>query len=136
MLLFPLMPLAAALVPALPLLMLGYAVSGIGWAFWGVQWATTVQTQVPEDRLNRVTAYEVAGSILAVPFGQVIAGPASSLFGVHRLLLLGALTGLGCAMALIAVPPIRRLTRRRHPAGAPGAAGGSAPRHKPDPRVG
>ncbi|MCF1509181.1 hypothetical protein [Streptomyces glomeratus] len=30
--LFPLMPLAAALVPALPLLMLGYAASGIGWA--------------------------------------------------------------------------------------------------------
>ncbi|WP_351232084.1 MFS transporter [Streptomyces sp. NPDC002133] len=111
MFLFPLMPLAAALVPSLPLLMLGYAVSGVGWAFWGVQWATTVQTQVPEDRLNRVAAYEVAGSILAVPFGQATAGPASNLFGVHQLLLVAALISLCCAIALIVVHPIRRLTR-------------------------
>ncbi|MGW7368375.1 MFS transporter [Streptomyces sp. NPDC054841] len=109
MCLFPLMPLAAALVPAVPLLMLGYGVSGLGWAFWGVQWATAVQTQIPEDRLNRVAAYEIAGSILAVPFGQAIAGPASALVGVHRLLLVGAVISLGCAAALIIVRPIRLL---------------------------
>ncbi|MCY0950073.1 hypothetical protein [Streptomyces sp. H27-S2] len=106
---FPLMPLAAALVPELPLLMLGYGLSGLGWAFWGVQWAVAVQTRIPADRLNRVAAYEVAGSILAVPFGQVLAGPASAVFGVHRLLAAGAAIGLGCALALLAVRPIRRL---------------------------
>ncbi|WP_327676885.1 MFS transporter [Streptomyces sp. NBC_00467] len=111
MFLFPLMPLTAALVPALPLLLLGYAVSGVGWAFWGVQWATTVQTQIPEDRLNRVSAYEIAGSILAVPLGQMIAGPASSLVGVHELLFAAAVISAGCAAALIAVAPIRRLRR-------------------------
>ncbi|MFD5080461.1 MFS transporter [Streptomyces sp. NPDC058371] len=115
MFLFPMMPLAAALVPALPLVMLGYAVSGVGWAFWGVQWATAVQTHIPEDRLNRVTAYEIAGSILAVPFGQAIAGPASAVLGVHRLLFAGALMGVCCAIALVVVPPIRRLLRHRPP---------------------
>ncbi|MFE9560997.1 MFS transporter [Streptomyces sp. NPDC006487] len=109
---FPMMPLAAALVPDLPLLMLGYAVSGVGWAFWGVQWSTTVQTQIPQDRLNRVTAYEVGGSILAIPFGQVLAGPASGLFGVRPLLLAGAAIGLGCALALVLVRPVRTLVRR------------------------
>ncbi|MCX5406818.1 MFS transporter [Streptomyces sp. NBC_00335] len=112
MFLFPMMPLAAALVPALPLLMLGYAISGVGWAFWGVQWSTTVQTQIPEDRLNRVTAYEVGGSILAIPLGQVLSGPASSLFGVRPLLLAGAAISLGCALALIVVRPVRGLVRR------------------------
>lgn len=111
MFLFPLMPLSAGLVPVLPLLMLGYGLSGIGWAFWGVQWATTVQTQIPADRLNRVSAYEIAGSILAVPMGQMIAGPASAVFGVRPLLLVGALAALCCAIALIAVRPIRELTR-------------------------
>ncbi|MER7395044.1 MFS transporter [Streptomyces sp. NPDC000151] len=111
MFLFPLMPLAASLVPAQPLLMLGYAISGIGWAFWGVQWATTMQTQIPEDRLNRVSAYEIAGSILAVPIGQMIAGPASTAFGVHRMLMVATVIGFCCAAALIAVAPIRRLLR-------------------------
>ncbi|MFB6522741.1 MFS transporter [Streptomyces sp. NPDC056401] len=112
MFLFPMMPLAAALVPALPLLMLGYAISGVGWAFWGVQWSTTVQTQIPEDRLNRVTAYEVGGSILAIPLGQVLSGPASSLVGVRPLLLAGAAISLGCALALVVVRPVRGLVRR------------------------
>ncbi|MBV6697753.1 MFS transporter [Kitasatospora aureofaciens] len=111
MFLFPLMPLAAGLVPALPLVMLGYGLSGVGWAFWGVQWSTTVQTRIPEDRLNRVSAYEIAGSILAVPLGQALSGPAGSLFGVHRLLLVAALTALGCAVTLLLVRPIRRLPR-------------------------
>ncbi|MDR3083397.1 MAG: MFS transporter [Streptomyces sp.] len=111
MLLFPMMPLAAALVPAQPLIMLGYAVSGIGWAFWGVQWSTAVQTQIPEDRLNRVAAYQVAGSILAVPIGQVIAGPASGLVDLHRLLLIATMAAFGCAAALLATPAVRGLRR-------------------------
>ncbi|SDT19001.1 MFS transporter [Actinoplanes derwentensis] len=109
MFLFPLMPLAAALTPSIPLLLLGYAVSGLGWAFWGVQWATTIQTQIPADRLNRVSAYEIAGSILAVPLGQVISGPATHLLGVRPLLLLATVMSLGCAIALLLVAPIRRL---------------------------
>ncbi|MGV9247349.1 MFS transporter [Streptomyces sp. NPDC003710] len=117
MFLFPLMPLAAALVPALPLLMLGYAASGIGWAFWGVQWATAVQTQIPEDRLGRVAAYEVAGSILAVPLGQALSGPAGTAFGVRPPLLVATVLGVGCAAALIIAPPIRRL--RLSPATGP-----------------
>ncbi|WP_330296712.1 MFS transporter [Streptomyces sp. NBC_00503] len=119
MCLFPMMPLAAALVPSLPVLMLMYAVSGLGWAFWGVQWATTVQTQIPEDRLNRVTAYEIAGSILAVPLGQVLAGPAAQLFGLHRFLLAGSVIGLGCALALLLVRPVRGLRRAERPTGEP-----------------
>lgn len=111
MFLFPLMPLGAALVPAVPVLFALYAASGAGWAFWGVQWATSVQTQIPADRLNRVAAYEVAGSILAVPLGQVLAGPASALFGIHPLLFVAAIAGTGCAIALVATAPVRRLTR-------------------------
>ncbi|MFE2328449.1 MFS transporter [Streptomyces sp. NPDC059385] len=113
MFLFPLMPLAAALVPGLPLLLPAYGLSGVGWAFWGVQWATAVQTQIPADRLGRVTAYEIAGSVLAIPFGQALAGPASAFFGVHRLLLVGAGISACCAAALVLTPPIRGLPRAR-----------------------
>ncbi|MFC9326747.1 MFS transporter [Kitasatospora sp. NPDC057015] len=125
MLLFPLMPLAAATVPALPLLMLGYATAGAGWAFWGVQWATTVQTRIPEDRLNRVAAYQVAGSILAVPLGQAVSGPASGVAGVHLLLGVATVAAVGCAAALLCSPPIRGLRRAPEPA-PPGRAADGA----------
>lgn len=111
MFLFPMMPLAAALVPAQPILFALYAIAGAGWTFWGVQWSTSVQTQIPEDRLNRVTAYEVAGSIVAIPFGQAIAGPASDLIGLHRFLAIATVVGLGCAVALVSIRPIRELSR-------------------------
>ncbi len=41
-------------------------------------WSTSVQTQVPPDVLNRVTAYEVAGSVSSVAVGQALVGPVSS----------------------------------------------------------
>ncbi|MFC7219424.1 MFS transporter [Streptomyces polyrhachis] len=123
MLLFPLMPLAAALVPALPLLMLGYAMSGVGWAFWGVQWATTVQTQIPHELLNRLAAYQVAGSILAVPLGQTLSGPASALFETHTLLLVATGAALFCAVALLSSPPIRNLRRVAEPSRPTAASG-------------
>ena len=46
----------------LAVLMAAHVVGGAAWAFWSVMWATSVQTQVPPEALNRVTAYEVAGS--------------------------------------------------------------------------
>lgn len=115
MLLFPLMPLAAGAVPDFWLLLAGYGCAGAGWAFWSVQWATSVQTQIPPDRLNRVTAYEIAGSVLAVPVGQTIAGPVSALIGVHRMLYLSAVIGLAGALALLVTGPVRRLRRVNPP---------------------
>ncbi|MGV9572087.1 MFS transporter [Streptomyces nigra] len=59
----------------------GAAVAGVGMAFWSVMWATSVQTQVPADVLNRIHAYDVAGSLAMMPVGQSLAGPAAGVFG-------------------------------------------------------
>jgi hypothetical protein len=104
-------PIAVGLGLPAPLLAVGFAVSGVAGAFWGVMWATSVQTQVPAGVLNRVHAYEVAGSLAMLPVGQALAGPASALLGVSTVLLVsGVLAVAGCA-ALLAVPAIRGLTR-------------------------
>ncbi|MEU9302393.1 MFS transporter [Streptomyces sp. NPDC048269] len=99
-------------VPAIALCM---AVAGAGMSFWGVMWSTSIQTQVPTAVLNRVSAYDLAGSLVMLPVGQALAGPASSLFGTGRVLLGSGVMTLAVSGALLAVPAVRRLRRADAP---------------------
>ncbi|MFI1363779.1 MFS transporter [Streptomyces griseochromogenes] len=94
-----------------PAMAAGAAVAGAGMSFWGVMWATSVQTQVPSDVLNRVHAYDVAGSLAMMPVGQALAGPAAGALGAGHVLLAAAVTSLVVAAALLSVPAIRGLVR-------------------------
>ena len=38
-------------------------------------WDTTMQEHVPADKLARVYSYDMLGSFVAIPLGQVVAGP-------------------------------------------------------------
>jgi hypothetical protein len=78
-------------------------------------WATTVQTQVPPDVLNRIHAYDVAGSLAMMPVGQALAGPAASLLGTDHVLLAAGAISLVVVIALLAGPPIRDLVRADPP---------------------
>ena len=89
--------------------------AGGGWAYWGVNWATSVQTQVPGEILNRIHAYEVAGSVAMVPVGQALAGPASSLFGARSVLLGGGCVTVVVAATLLGIPAVRNLRRAPAP---------------------
>ncbi|MCX4903605.1 MFS transporter [Streptomyces sp. NBC_00878] len=102
----------------------GAVTAGAGLSFWGVMWATSVQTQVPPDALNRIHAYDIAGSLAMMPVGQALAGQAAEALGAdHVLLVAGAMT-LVVAMALLSVPAIRGLVRAEAPASlSHGAAG-------------
>ncbi|MFF3442558.1 MFS transporter [Streptosporangium sp. NPDC002721] len=104
-------PLSVALELPLPPLMAGHLLGGASWAFWSVMWSTSVQTQVAPDVLNRVTAYEVAGSVSGVAVGQALVGPVSSVVEPRDLLFVSTgVTAAVCA-ALLLIPPIRRLRR-------------------------
>ncbi|MFE0106952.1 MFS transporter [Streptomyces sp. NPDC059009] len=96
---------------SLPLIAVGALIAGAGASFWAVMWATSVQTQVRPDVLNRIHAYDVAGSIAMLPVGQALAGPAANAFGTDRVLLTGGVMTLLVCAALLAVPAIRGLQR-------------------------
>src|SRR5262249_24491790 len=65
-------PIAAlGISPTLPVLMLSAAIGGIGFDLFAVTWETAMQEQIPTDKLSRVFAYDMLGSVLAVPAGQV-----------------------------------------------------------------
>jgi hypothetical protein len=89
-------------------------------------WATSVQTQVAPDVLNRIHAYDVAGSLAMMPVGQALAGPAASAIGADNVLLVAGVMSLVVSVALLSVPAIRDLVRAdgpvplsRNTAGAP-----------------
>ncbi|MFE4696239.1 MFS transporter [Streptomyces sp. NPDC056738] len=99
-------------------------IAGAGISFWGVMWATSVQTQVAPDVLNRIHAYDVAGSLAMMPVGQALAGPAAGALGADNVLLVAGVMSLVVCAALLSVPAIRDLVRvdgpvSRSPGGTP-----------------
>lgn len=124
MALFTVLPLSVALSAGLPVLLAGHVLGGGAMAFWSVMWATSVQTHTPPAVLNRVTAYELAGSVSGIALGQILAGPATALASPERLLLISAAACLTGCVALLATPAIRTLRRAAPMGGAEGGAHG------------
>lgn len=114
------LPLCVALDSGLPVLLAGHVLGGGALAFWSVMWATSVQTHTPPAVLNRVSAYELAGSVSGIALGQILAGPATALASPGRLLLVSAGTCLAGCAALLAIPAIRSLRRAGAAPGVPG----------------
>ncbi|MFE3760703.1 MFS transporter [Streptomyces sp. NPDC059104] len=108
---FALNPLAPALGWSFTVTALTGAVAGCGFAFWGVMWATSVQSHIPLAVLSRVSAYDVAGSIMVIPVGRALAGPAAAAFGADRVLLFSSAVGVVCIGVMLGIPAIRALER-------------------------
>lgn len=111
MLAFACCPLVIAADLGLPLLGLGHLLAGAGFAFWGVMWATTVQTHIAAPVLNRVYAYDVAGSILILPLGRALAGPVALLAGSREVLAFSTVFAVLACGLLLAAPAVRTLRR-------------------------
>ncbi|MFE7380396.1 MFS transporter [Streptomyces zhihengii] len=89
----------------------GQFVLGTSFAFWLVMWSTSVQTHVPQEALNRLHAYDVAGSLLMLAAGRALAGPAAEVLGLRQVLLGGSVIGVAVMCVLLLLPSVRRLPR-------------------------
>ena len=110
-------------VPA-PLIALGFPlgvpaivaiafVAGIGSEVFGLLWHTTMQQEIPAQKLSRVYSYDALGSIGLVPLGYALAGPAAEAFGVRATLWGAAAIGIGVTLAVLLSRDVRTLERRR-----------------------
>jgi MFS family permease len=73
----------------LPLLITMFA-AGLALEQFGVAWDVSLQENIPPDKLARVYSYDMLGSFIAMPVGQVAAGPLAEHFGRENTLLAGA----------------------------------------------
>jgi MFS family permease len=103
---------ALGLWPALIPLLVAMLLAGLAMEQFSVVWDVSLQENVPEDRLARVYSYDMVGSIIAMPAGQIAAGPLVEAFGREPVLLVcGALIVVSTLLALCS-RQIRGLVRR------------------------
>ena len=101
--------LSLALAPQLAVLLAAMLVAGIAIGQFGIVWETTVQAHVPAKRLARVYSYVMLAWLLALPLGQVAAGPAALAIGVELTLLCAACIVALAVGGVIASKSVRQL---------------------------
>jgi MFS family permease len=84
---------------------------GLGFEMFGIGWETALGQHIPLDKLSRVSSYDMLGSFIAIPVGQLLVGYAAGVLSVRTVELYGAaLYVLVIGMTLL-VPSIWRLQR-------------------------
>lgn len=126
------LPLLALAQPAeVWLLSAAMFVNGIAIEQFGVAWDVSLQENVPPARLARVYSYDALGSTLALPVGEMAAGPLAERFGTRAALLGGVLLVVVATAAALSSREVRGLTT-----GTGSTGSGAAPGAKGDPDPG
>lgn len=90
-------------------LIAAFFMTGVTFGLFGVIWAHSLQTHIPQEKLARVYAYDAVGSFVAIPFGELVAGPLAMHYGSSNVLLVSALAVVIATLGASLVPAIRRL---------------------------
>ena len=96
------------------------AITGVAVSVGFTLWETTLQEQIPEHAISRVSSYDYLVSVGLMPVGLALAGPLEAAVGLHELLALQTALAVPIALAALALPAVRSL--RRLPAAASAAA--------------
>lgn len=103
---------ALGVAPTLPVLIVAFALGGLAIELFAIAWDQSLQAHIPRAALSRVYSYDMVGSFVAVPVGEVVVGPLAEAGGATPVL-------LGCAaiivVATVAASCSRSIWRIRAP---------------------
>jgi MFS family permease len=106
-------PLALlALTAPLAAIAIAAFLAGLGMELFNVLWQTTVQEQIPEDKLSRVSSYDWLGSLALAPVGAASVGPVAEAVGTSETLWAAAAVVVVACLAVLAVADVRNVRRR------------------------
>lgn len=105
------LPIALAVAPTLPVLLATGLVAGVCIETFAIAWDTSLQTHVPADRLARVYSYDMLGSFVAIPIGEVTVGPLAEAVGTDPVLLGAGGLALVASLATLSSRSVRDLRR-------------------------
>ena len=84
---------------------------GVSYEIFGIGWETALGQHIPIDKLSRVASYDMLGSIVAVPVGQLSVGYVAAVAGVKAVELYGAALYVLITLATLIVPSVWTLRR-------------------------
>jgi MFS family permease len=108
------MPFLLGLAGPMPVVvLLGLAaLAGIGIETFGILWDTTMQQEIPQEKLSRVYSYDALGSWVLIPLGLAVAGPVAELVGTRETIVGAVAISLTATLAVLFVPEVRTISRR------------------------
>ena len=102
-------------------------VAGAGIEIFGVGWETSMQEHVPRDMLSRVYSYDMLGSFIAIPAGQLAFGPLGAAFGLQQMILFTGVAYLAISLLTLLSRSVRTLDRVATEPDPEGASPSAAP---------
>ena len=120
--------LLAALAVPLPLWAIAAIsfVGGIGFALGGTLWFTTLQQNVPDHALSRISSFDWFGSVALNPIGYALIGPIAGAIGIPQALLVSAALNIAVCLTVVLIPSVRQIgaDEAAVPAAADASTGG------------
>ncbi len=99
--------------PRLVALVLAAFVGGAGLEVFSLGWSLAMQENVEERMLSRAYSYDMLGSFVAIPIGQLAFGPLGEAFGYSDVLVISGVVYAVVALSALLSPSVRNL-RRAH----------------------
>jgi len=84
---------------------------GVGFDIFGIGWETALGQHIPLDKLSRVSSYDMLGSFIAIPIGQLAVGYLAAVVSVKAVELYGAGLHIAITVVTLMVPAVWRLQR-------------------------
>ena len=98
----------------LPLVVVAAFATGFGIEIFGVLWDTSLQQEIPEEKLSRISSYDALGSWVLMPVGFIVAGPIGAAVGT-RAAFFGAAAFVVASTCLVLLSrDVRTLRRAEH----------------------
>ena len=103
---------ALAVPLPVPLIAAAALIAGASLEVLEINWATTMQQEIPPDMLSRVSSYDLLGALALGPAGAAAAGPLANTFGTRAVLTAAGILTLLLPAATLAIPETRHMQRQ------------------------
>jgi MFS family permease len=103
--------LCLALLPYTWAMAIAAFLLGVGFDIFGISWDTALGQHVPIEKLSRVSSYDMLGSFIAGPVGQLTVGYVAAVVSVKAVELYGAALFVLITVITLVVPSVWNLRR-------------------------
>lgn len=114
------MALAAPIIvlgaePHLVALVVGAFIAGCGVEVFSLGWNLAMQENIDDSMLARASSYDMLGSFVAMPIGQLAFGPLGAAFGYSKVLVVSGVAYVVICLLTLCSRSVRTLPRRTTP---------------------